>query len=102
MLSTTMLSWAITVAVQYTKIMYCLDVCTVPTYVPILTYVPFNICTVPMYIRSRRMNHPDECIIPMYVPSERMYQLAYVPSGHMFRLGICTVPTYVGCLAVTG
>ena len=28
-----MLIWAITVAVQYTKIMFRLDVCTVPTYV---------------------------------------------------------------------
>ena len=39
-----MLIWAITVAVQYTKIMY-----------------PPNVCTVPMYVLPGRMNRPDLC-----------------------------------------
>ena len=41
--------WAITVPVQYTKIVYGPDICTVPTY-----------------ILSGRMYHPDLSTVPTY------------------------------------
>ena len=64
---------AITVAVQYTKIMYRPEVCTVPTYVPSRRmYRPWVCTVVPTYVPSRLMYHPDLCTVPTNVLFRRM------------------------------
>ena len=54
-----MLIWAITVAVQHTKIMYHSDIYTFLTYVP-SWYCP-DICTFWAYVPSRLMYSPYVC-----------------------------------------
>ena len=94
MLTTVTLIWVISVAVQYTKIICCPDVCTMPRY------VPSHLCTAPTFVLvpsswayelSRHMYRLGVCTVPTYVLSRQMY-----------RPDICTVLTYVGRLAVTG
>ena len=66
--------WAITVAVQYTKIMYRPNVCPVKMYVPSQCMYRPNVCTIRAYVPSGRIYHPDVCTVPTYVPSRRMYR----------------------------
>ena len=96
------LIWAIKLVVQYTKIMYCLDVCTVLRYVPSERMYRPGICT------SRRMYRPNGCIVSMHVPAFCMYCSdvctvpTYVPSSRLYHPDVCTVSTYQSCMAVTG
>ena len=80
--------WAITVAVQCTKIMYCPTVCTFLMYVLSRhMYRPY-VCTVRAYVLSGCMYRPDVCTVWAH----------NVPSRLMDRPDVCRVS---GCNRLT-